>query len=361
MLGFEMAMLCNIESYVPCKRNLYSGLIASQYFMFMMSFAKYNDKIEEGNIVIVYLNHDNMHSLKVTRGQTHQTRFGALKHSDLIGVRFGSKIVCNKGWLYILFPTPELWTLAVPHRTQILYSTDISMILMQLDLKPGAVVIEAGTGSGSLSHAIIQSVMPTGHLFTFEFHEERAKKATVEFVDHGLADYVTVACRDVCQRGFPHNGEADAVFLDLPSPWECIQSAKQALKKSGGRICTFSPCIEQVQKSCESLTSHGFQEVNTLECLVRNFSVRNFSLPTADLGQTESSDLQPAVKHLKMETSPSATLQEDTKNVSASKSPDSRKSKSTTEDCFSFSAGVPPINMQGHTGFLTFATLYPSL
>ena len=109
-----------------------------------MSFAKYNDRIEEENIVIVYLSHDNMHSLKIKRGETHQTRFGAFKHSDLIGVRFGSKIVCNKGWLYILYPTPELWSLAVPHRTQILYSTDISMILLQLDLKPGTVVVEAG-------------------------------------------------------------------------------------------------------------------------------------------------------------------------------------------------------------------------
>ena len=84
-----------------------------------------------------------------------------------------------------------------------------------------------------MSHAIIQSVMPTGHLFTFEFHEERAQKAEVEFKEHSLDNYVTVACRDVCENGFQLEHVADAVFLDLPSPWECIHSAKQALKKSG--------------------------------------------------------------------------------------------------------------------------------
>ncbi len=38
----------------------------------------------------------------------------------------------------------ELWTLALPHRTQILYMADISLILLELDIKPGSIVIEAG-------------------------------------------------------------------------------------------------------------------------------------------------------------------------------------------------------------------------
>lgn len=50
----------------------------------------------------------------------------------------------SKGWGHVLQPTPELWTLTLPHRTQIIYTPDISMIIMQLDLVPGSVVIEAG-------------------------------------------------------------------------------------------------------------------------------------------------------------------------------------------------------------------------
>jgi tRNA A58 N-methylase Trm61 len=38
----------------------------------------------------------------------------------------------------------ELWTLALPHRTQILYMADISLIIFELDIKPGSIVIEAG-------------------------------------------------------------------------------------------------------------------------------------------------------------------------------------------------------------------------
>ena len=50
----------------------------------------------------------------------------------------------KKGWLYLLHPSPELWTVTLPHRTQILYSTDISLIMMELELRPGSVVVESG-------------------------------------------------------------------------------------------------------------------------------------------------------------------------------------------------------------------------
>lgn len=102
---------------------------------------------------------------------------------------------------------------------------------------------------------------PKGHLHTFEFHEQRAETAKKEFSEHGLANYVTVYNRDVCNDGFGVENLADAVFLDLPSPWKALQSAKNALKMEGGRICSFSPCIEQVQKVCLELTQLGFTDI----------------------------------------------------------------------------------------------------
>ena len=50
----------------------------------------------------------------------------------------------KKGWVYLLHPTPELWTVNLLHRTQILYTTDISMVILRLALKPGSVVVESG-------------------------------------------------------------------------------------------------------------------------------------------------------------------------------------------------------------------------
>ncbi len=74
----------------------------------------------------------------------------------------------------------------LPHRTQVIYATDISMILMQLELGPGSVVIESGTGSGSLSHSLIRTVAPHGHLHTYDVHKERVELAEKEFKAHGV-------------------------------------------------------------------------------------------------------------------------------------------------------------------------------
>nr|XP_021148076.1 tRNA (adenine(58)-N(1))-methyltransferase catalytic subunit TRMT61A isoform X3 [Columba livia] len=240
-----------------------------------MSFVEYGDTIKDGDTAIVFLGHESMFPVKVQHGTVTQTKYGVIRHStDLIGKKYGSKVTCSKGgWVFILHPTPELWTMNLPHRTQILYSTDISLITMMLELKPGSIVCESGTGSGSLSHALIRTVAPTGHLYTVEFHQQRAEKAREEFREHGVEHLVTVTNQDVCKNGFGVSNIADAVFLDIPSPWEAIGHAKSALKAEGGRICSFSPCIEQVQRTCLAMEEYGFTEINTLEILLRVYNL----------------------------------------------------------------------------------------
>ncbi|KAG7232953.1 hypothetical protein INR49_005805 [Caranx melampygus] len=110
-----------------------------------MSFVEYSDFIQDGDVAIVCLSHDSKMPVKVQHGAQTQTRYGVIRHStDLIGQRYGSKVTCSKGgWVHVLHPTPELWTLCLPHRTQILYTTDIATITMMLELKPGSIVCES--------------------------------------------------------------------------------------------------------------------------------------------------------------------------------------------------------------------------
>ena len=198
-----------------------------------MSFLRYKTNVEVGDTVFIYLGFKNIYCICVTPGQVFQTKYGALKHDDVVGKSYGSIVDCAKGWVHILHANPELWTLALPHRTQILYTTDISLIVTQLDLKPGSIVIEAGTGSGSLSHAIARTIAPNGHLYTFDFHQERVLSAQQEFKCHGIDNVVSMNHRDVCADGFGMESIADAVFLDLPHPWEAIGFAKSTLKGKG--------------------------------------------------------------------------------------------------------------------------------
>lgn len=81
------------------------------------------------------------------------------------------------GWLHLLRPNAELWTLSLPHRTQIVYSMDASYICLSLYLKNGSKLIESGTGTGSLTHHFAQCVGSEGHVYTYEFNENRVMQA----------------------------------------------------------------------------------------------------------------------------------------------------------------------------------------
>lgn len=77
-----------------------------------------------------------------------------------------------------------------------------------------------------------------------------------DFEKTGISSLVTVEVRDIQGEGFPEklSGLADSVFLDLPQPWLAVPSAAKMLKQDGV-VCSFSPCIEQVQRTCEVLRS----------------------------------------------------------------------------------------------------------
>ncbi|UPR02200.1 catalytic subunit of tRNA (adenine(58)-N(1))-methyltransferase [Chloropicon primus] len=329
--------------------------------------------VRDGDLVVVYERHDRMKALRVTKGGILQNRygvfdqgawidklhFGSVAYAKQFPKKDGAKKEASKrggqrkrmngsrqdGFVYVLRPTSELWSLVLPHRTQILYVADISTVVMHLRLRPGMRVVESGTGSGSLTHALYRAVAPSGSVFTFEYHGVRADKAREEFVDHGIdlksaaADSgkggVWVEQRDIEQLGFPTDGElypegsVDAVFLDLPGPWKAIPSATKCLKV-GGTLCSFSPCIEQVQKTLEAMNEENvFYRMRTMEILLRPYELR-----------TEKFNLM---------TEPGELVAPRT--FSAGKDP----SRFVRQPSESRLMAIPSEDMRGHTGYLTFA------
>lgn len=222
----------------------------------------------------------------------------------------------RSGFVYILPPTPEIWTSSLPHRTQVVYTPDYSYVLQRIRARPGSRLIEAGSGSGSFTHASARAVYdgetgfhdgtgPTGKVFSFEFHEQRFEKMRKEISEHGLGRVVEINHRDVYKDGFLIDGkspEVDAIFLDLPAPWLALPHLSRRKVKTGSEmegiqtgaegnsedeekwisplnpkrsayICTFSPCIEQVTRTVSEMRKLGWVEIDMVEIAHRRINV----------------------------------------------------------------------------------------
>lgn len=241
-----------------------------------MSFTHRKTLVEEGDLLLAWIRRDDIRPIRVTKGEVIQTRYGGFKHDSFIGRKYGSQLACENGpgFIHIMAPTPELWMQSLPHRTQIVYSPDASYICDRLRIVPGTRIIEAGTGSGALTHVFARAVGNAGLIYTFEYHQARSEEAKRDFQEHGLGDRIRVTHRNVCQDSFDMNEpiNASAVFLDLPSPWLAVPLLEGHLDRTQqARICCFSPCIEQVIKTVQALQKSGFRNIEMVENQARRW------------------------------------------------------------------------------------------
>ena len=355
------------------------------------------ETIKEGDLVVIVISFDNLSFVYAKPKAIFSNRHGHFHHDDFLGKPFGCKIRSRNnrgfGFCYLLKPTPELWTRSLNHRTQLVHELDQSQIVHQLWLRPNMKVVESGTGSAALSHALLRSIAPYGHLHTYEFHPERAAAAKLELEQHTSPSMVTVYHKDVCGKG-PTKGDedgcskggfdlpgqsVDAVFLDLPEPWLAIPHAAFVLKPNA-RIASYSPCVEQSQRAIQAMQAAGFHSIQTMEYRLQEHYVDDYSTispPRAKRKRLQKHDLQSYLFNQNIEgaekesekESEGAAGDESGPDMEAAKSAgeedlkarsdkEERKEKSSKgeEEAKKMLVARPFVMMRGHTAFLTFAT-----
>ena len=198
-----------------------------------------------------------------------QSHRGVLKHDDLIGKPWGSQVFSHLGApFFLLQPSIADILNDLPRTTQILYPKDIGYILIMMGIAPGQRVMEAGTGSGSMTIALATTVGTDGCVISYEQKQDNQNLARKNLERVGLASRVDFKLRDI-QLGFDET-DADAFFLDVQNPYDYISQVRAALKP-GGFFGTLIPTFNQVEKILTSLKKNSFAFVEVCEIMLRHY------------------------------------------------------------------------------------------
>lgn len=219
-------------------------------------------------IQLVGLRHKHFIFTLVTDGEL-QTHRGVIKHNDLIGLPYGTQVFSHIGAPFFLLQ-PSLADLLneLPRNTQILYPKDIGFILVTMSVGPGQRVIEAGTGSGSMTIALAHAVGPEGKVISYEQRQDFQNLARKNLTRVGLESRVDFKLRDIAE-GLDET-DADAFFLDVPNPYDYLGQVRASLKP-GGYFCALIPTVNQVEKVLLALRVHRFAFIEVAEMLLRYY------------------------------------------------------------------------------------------
>ncbi len=237
--------------------------------------------LEAGEKVLFIDGRDRRYLVTLKSGHRWHSHHGIVEHDDLIGSPEGRSIRTTGGVKLLVFrPTLADYVLKMKRGAQVVYPKDIGLILVNADVFPGARVLEAGTGSGSLTLALARAVGETGIVVSYEARDDHHEQAVANIATwyqalEGKPQNVDLRMGDVFQ------GVTDMMFdrmvFDLPEPWHALEKTTRSLAP-GGIICSYLPTIPQVQQIVEALRASGFGLITTLEGLVRTWNVEGQSV-----------------------------------------------------------------------------------
>ena len=208
-------------------------------------------------------------------GQFHSYQ-GVLRHDDLIGGPEGVVVQNSSGHDYqVLRPLLNDFVLSMPRGATVVYPKDAGQIVQQADIFPGAVVVEAGVGSGALSMSLLRAVGDGGQLHSYERREDFAEiaRANVESFFGAEHPAWSIHVGDAQERMLEVHGphSVDRVVLDMLAPWECVDAVATVLAP-GGVWLNYVATATQLSRVAEAIRASGkFTQIEANETLVRGW------------------------------------------------------------------------------------------
>jgi tRNA (adenine57-N1/adenine58-N1)-methyltransferase len=218
------------------------------------------------------------HTITLATGGQFHTHRGILSHDDLIGGPEGVVVKSSAGTPYLaLRPLLSDYVLSMPRGAQVIYPKDAALIVGYADVFPGARVVEAGAGSGSLSCSLLRAVGDEGSVSSYELRPEFADVARGNVLRFFGAQHPAWRLT-VGDLNDAADTDVDRVVLDMLAPWEVLDTVSRMLVP-GGVVCCYVATTTQLSRTVEALRSHGtFTEPWSMESLVRNWHVEGLAV-----------------------------------------------------------------------------------
>ncbi len=254
------------------------------------------NQFREGDLALLLDRKSRKYLVTLGGNQVFHSHLGRLSHDQVIDHSVGGWYRTDRGHtLLAVRPTLADYVLEMPRGPQIIYPKDLGLIVSLGDIFPGATVVEAGLGSGSLTAALLRAVGTGGQVISYEINETVVPKAQRN-IQRILPDTsnLSVKVGDIYLGMAERN--VDRIVLDVPEPWQAVPGIGDALVM-GGIMLSFLPTILQVHELVRALQEDTrFQRLETTETLLRPWHVAERSVRPAHRMVAHSGFLTTAVR-----------------------------------------------------------------
>lgn len=197
-----------------------------------------------------------MHTITLETDREFHTNHGAISHNDLVGQPEGITVTSTGNYVYLaLKPLLTDFVLSMPRGAAVIYPKDAAAIVGFADIYPGAVVVEAGVGSGALSCSLLRAIGTNGHLYSYERREDFAKiaqKNVTTFFGERPENWTVTLGSVQDETATLAVGSVDRAVLDMLAPWECVEAMTRVIRP-GGVLMIYVATTTQMAKVIEEI------------------------------------------------------------------------------------------------------------
>lgn len=238
-----------------------------------------DNRFKEGDLVVFYdPTKDKPYLQRLTKSGKFMTHKGVIEHEKVIDKEEGEIVLTNIGKEFFIFrPLLTDFIKKMARKSAIIHPKDLGMVLVWADIYPGLKVVEAGSGSGALLITLARAVGEKGEVISYDIREdlqEIAKQNIKNFL--GEIPNLKFKIKDV-YKGIDEKN-VDRIILDLPCPWEAMNTLKESLR-SGGIVLAYLPTIIQSEKFVKALQKENdFSLIETIESIIRPWNIEGLSV-----------------------------------------------------------------------------------